>query len=214
MGPTIIDEISTTFQYHDKSVKLSYTHAKDPVHNSFSFDDEKNIMTFQDINFDKSSGFTADFTLPFTYKFWTTTNSLVFILEKIEDQSAAFLASKPYCYYSSNNDFKLPKEYSFVLNFWGLTKQYTGVFETAPMFVVDMAVSKTFSKNWNCTFSCNNVFKNNIQSEQFTINSITSKARYVVDNHEISVAIRYSFGKVKETEFKEKNIDENSNRIR
>ena len=214
LGPTIIDEISTTFQYHDKSVKLSFTHAKDPVHNSFSFDDQKNIMTFQDINFDKSTGFTADFTLPFTYKFWTTTNSLVFLLEKIEDQSAAFLASKPYCYYTSNNEFKLPKDYSFVLNFWGLTKQYTGVFETAPMFVVDMAVSKTFSKNWNCTFSCNNVFKNNIQSEQFTINSITSKARYVVDNHEISIAIRYSFGKVKETEFKEKNIDENSNRIR
>ncbi|KQW99070.1 outer membrane beta-barrel family protein [Flavobacterium sp. Root420] len=214
LGPTIIDEISTTFQYDDKSVKLSYTYAKDPVYSSFSFDDEKNIMTFQDINFDKSSGFTVDFTLPFTYKFWTTTNSLVFLLEKIEDKSAALLASKPYCYYSSNNEFKLPKDYSFVLIFWGLTKQYTGVFETDPMFVVDMAVSKNFSKNWNCTLSCNNVFKNNIRTEQFTVNSITSKARYVVDNHEISIAIRYSFGKVKETKFKEKNINEDSDRIR
>lgn len=100
------------------------------------------------------------------------------------------------------------------MNFWGLTKQYTGVFETDPMFIVDVAVSKNFFKNWNCTFSCNNIFKNNIQTEQFTINSINSKARYVVDNHEISIAIKYSFGKVKETEFKEKNIDENSNRIR
>ena len=214
LGPTIIDEISTTFQYDDKSVKLSYTYAKDPVYSSFSFDDEKNIMTFQDINFDKSSGFTVDFTLPFTYKFWTTTNSLVFLLEKIEDKSAALLASKPYCYYSSNNEFKLPKDYSFVLIFWGLTKQYTGVFETDPMFVVDMAVSKNFSKNWNCTLSCNNVFKNNIRTEQFTINTITSKARYVVDNHEISIALKYSFGKVKETKFKEKNINEDSDRIR
>ncbi|MNX50627.1 hypothetical protein D3C86_812630 [compost metagenome] len=85
---------------------------------------------------------------------------------------------------------------------------------TNPRFIVDMAVSKTFIKKWNCTLSCNNVFKNNIETEQFTINSINSKARYVVDNHEISLAIRYSFGKVKETEFKEKNIDENSNRIR
>lgn len=214
LGPTIIDEISTTFQYHDKSVKLSFTHAKDPVHNSFSFDDEKNIMTFKDINFDKSTGFTLDFTLPFTYKFWTTTNSLLFLLEKIEDKYAIVTASKPYSYYSSNNEFKLPKDYSFVLNFWGLTKQYTGIFETNPRFIVDMAVSKTFSKKWNCILSCNNVFKNNIETEQFTINSITSKARYVVDNHEISIAIRYSFGKVKETEFKEKNINEDSDRIR
>jgi hypothetical protein len=214
LGPTIINEISSTFQYHDKSVKFSYTYAKDPVHNSFSFDDQKNIMTFQDINFDKSSGFTIDFTLPFTYNFWTTTNSLIFILEKIEDKSAAFLASKPYFYYTSNNEFKLPKEYSLVFNFWGLTKQYTGIFETNPRFIVDMAVSKRFSNNWTYTLSCNNVFKNNIETEKFTINSINSKARYVVDNHEISMAIKYSFGKVKETEFKEKNNEENQDRIR
>jgi hypothetical protein len=171
-------------------------------------------MTFKDINFDKSSGFTVDFTLPFTYKFWTTTNSLLFILEKVEDDEAVFLASKPYSYYSSNNEFKLPKQYALVLNFWGLTKQYTGVFETSPRFVVDMAVSKTFFKKWNCTLSLNNIFKNNIQTEQFTINTINSKARYVVDNQEISLAIKYSFGKVKESEFKEKNNDENQNRIR
>ncbi|MBF4518437.1 TonB-dependent receptor [Flavobacterium sp. ANB] len=214
LGPTITDEISTTFQYHDKSVKFSYYQAKNPIYNSFSFDDQINVMTFKDINFDKSSGFTADFTLPFTYKFWTTTNSLVFILEKIEDESAVVLASKPYLYYTSNNEFKLPKEYSFILNFWGLTEQNTGIFKTNPRFKVDMAVSKTFLKKWNCTLSCNNVFKNSIETEKFTINNINSKARYVVDNHEISFSIRYSFGKIKETEFKEKNADENSNRIR
>ncbi|KUJ62835.1 TonB-dependent receptor [Flavobacteriaceae bacterium CRH] len=212
LGPTIIDEISTTFQYHDKSVKFSFTKAKHPVHNSFSFDGQNNVMTFKDINFDKSSGFTADFTLPFTYKFWTTTNSMVFILEKIEDEAAVFMASKPYLYYTSNNEFKLPKEYSFMLNFWGLTKQNTGVFETNPRFRVDMAVSKTFSKKWNCTLSCNNVFKSTIEEEKFTINTINSNTRYIVDSHEISLSIRYSFGKIK-TEFNEKNNDENQYRV-
>lgn len=214
LDPTIIDEISTTFQYHNKSVRFSFTKAKDPVYNSFSFDDQNNIMTFKDINFDKSSAFTVDFTLPFTYKFWTTTNSLIFILERIEDHTAQFMASKPYSYFSSNNEFKLPKEYALVLNFWGLTKQYTGVFETSPRFVVDLAASKTFFKKWKCTLSLNNVFKNSIQSEQFTINNVTSKARYVVDNHEVSIAIRYSFGKIGATEFKEKNIDDNEGRVK
>jgi outer membrane beta-barrel protein len=212
LGPTITNEISTSFQYHDKSVKLSYYEATDPVHNSFSFDDQNNIMTFKDINFKKSKGFTVDFTLPFTYKFWTTTNSLLFMLEKIEDETAVVQASKPYSYYSSTNEFKLPKEYSLVINFWGLTKQYTGVFVTNPRFIVDMAVSKTFFKKWNCTVSWNNIFKNNVETEEFTINNINSKARYVVDNNMVSIAIKYSFGKVKETEFKEKN-DENQNRV-
>ena len=213
LGPTIIDEISTAFQYHDKSVKFSFSKIKDPVHNSFSYDDQTNIMTFRDINFDKSTVFTVDFTLPFTCKFWTTTNSLVFILEKIEDASAIIMDSKPYLYYSSNNEFKLPKAYSVNLNFWGLTKQNTGVFQTNPTLKVDMAVSKTFYKKWNCTLSCNNIFRNNIETEKFTINTINSKARYVVDNPEISIAIRYSFGKIKETEFKEKNNDENQYRV-
>lgn len=130
--PTITDEIAANFQYHDKSVRLSFTKSNNPVYNSFSFDDQKNIMTFKDINFDKSAAVSLDFTVPFTYKFWTTTNSLVFILEKIEDQSAVALASEPYLYYSSNNEFRLPGEYVFTLSFWGLTKQKTGVFKQIP----------------------------------------------------------------------------------
>ena len=78
---------------------------------------------------------------------------------------------------------------------------------------MDMAVSRTFYKKWNCTLSFNNIFKNNIETEEFTINTINSKARYIVDNHLISIAIKYSFGKVKETEFKERSNDENQNRV-
>ncbi|OIV40018.1 TonB-dependent receptor domain-containing protein [Flavobacterium johnsoniae] len=214
LGPSFVNEISSTFQYNDKSVKLSYYQVKNPVYNSFLYDKAKNIMTFKDINFDKETGFNLDFELPFTYKFWTTTNSILFFLEKVEDPSAEFLDSKPYLYYYSNNEFKLPKDYTFVLSFWGLTKQKKGVFERSPRFVVDMALSKTFFKKWNCTLSCNNVFKNVTETEEFTINDTSSKARYVVDAHEISISVKYSFGKIKNTEFKEKSVDENSDRIR
>lgn len=214
LDPTIINEISSTFQYHDKSVKLSYYQNTDPVYNSFSFDNQQNIMTFKDVNFKKEAGINLDFEIPFTYKFWTTTNSLVFILEKIQDPTAVQLSSKPYLYYYSNNEFKLPKDYTFVLSFWGLTEQYKGVFERNARFLVDMAVSKTFLKKWNCTLSWNNVFKNVVEKEEFTINNISSKARYVVDAQEVSISVKYSFGKIKATEFKEKNIDENSDRVR
>lgn len=213
LDPTINNEISTTFQYHDKSVKLGFYQNKNPVYNSFIFDYEQNIMTFKDINFDKESGLTLDFQLPFTYEFWTTTNSLTFVLERIKDASAVFLDSKPYLYYYSNNEFKLPKEYTFVVRWSGVTKQNKGVFERNARSVIDVVVSKTFFKNWNCTLSCNNIFKNVIEKEDFTINNVNSKARYVIDEHEISIAIKYSFGKVRETEFKTKNSEENSDRV-
>lgn len=88
-----------------------------------------------------------------------------------------------------------------------------GVFEHNANFIMNMSLSKTFKK-WNCTLNFNDVFRDTIYNEQFAINGVTSKARYVVDAHEISIAIKYSFGKIKETEFKGKTIDENENRIR
>jgi len=213
LDPTIVNEISSTFQYHDKSVKLTYYQNTDPVYNSFFFDKELNIMTFKDVNFDKESAFVLDFELPFTYKFWTTTNSLVFVSEKIVDASAVFLSSKPYAYYYSNNEFKLPKGYTAVLVFRGVTKQNKGVFERNARAIVDMSFSKTFFKNWNCSLNFNNVFKMINEEEVFTINNINSKARYLVDEHEISISIKYSFGKVKETEFKGKSMEQNSGRV-
>ena len=213
LDPTIVNEISSTFQYHDKSVKLTYYQNTNPVYNSFFFDKELNIMTFKDVNFDKESAFVLDVEVPFTYKFWTITNSLVFVSEKIEDASAVFLSSKPYAYYYSNNEFKLPKGYTAVLAFRGVTKQNKGVFERNARAIVDMAVSKTFFKNWNCSLNFNNIFKKINEEEVFTINNINSKARYLVDEHEISISIKYSFGKVKETEFKGKSMEQNSGRV-
>jgi hypothetical protein len=214
LDPTINNQISSSFQYHDKSVKLSYYQNTDPVYSSFIFDSQNNILTFKETNFDKESGFNLEFTLPFTYKNWTSTNSLSCTLNKIEDDSALFIASKPFLYYYSSNEFKLPKGYTIVVTGWGLTEQKEGVFERNAKFIMDLGVSKTFFTNWNCTISYNDIFRNTIYEERFTINDISSKARYLVDSHEFSIAIKYSFGKIKSTEFKEKNIDDNSNRIR
>ncbi|WP_348824866.1 outer membrane beta-barrel family protein [Flavobacterium aestuarii] len=214
LDPTITNEISTSFQYHDKSVKLTYYQNTNPVYSSFVFDNTQNILTFKETNFDKEAGFYLEFTLPFTYKFWTSTNSMSCILNKIEDDLAMMNTSKPYLYYYSNNEFKLSKGYTFSLTATAVTKQKEGIFERSGRFIMDLGASKTFFNNWNCTVSYNDIFKNTIYEESFTINNINSKATYYVDAHEFSIAIKYSFGKIKATEFKEKNIDENSNRIR
>jgi hypothetical protein len=214
LNPTFTDEISTAFQYHDKSVKITFYRNRNPVYGDFVFNDQTNVLTFTELNFDKETGFNIDFTLPFTYKFWTTTNSLIFIKNKIEDDTALYNSSKPYLYYYSNNTFKLPKDFTFAFSFWGMTKQKEGVFERRANFIFDMSLAKSFGKNWNCTLNYNDVFKNTIYAEKFTVSGISSKSRYLVDANEISIAIRYTFGKIKESEFKEKNIDENESRIR
>ena len=215
LDPTIKDEVAANFQNKDKSIRLSYYKNSNPVYGDFIYDNSQNILTFSQKNFDKESGFMIDFTIPFTYKFWTVNNSLSFILNKIEDKLAIQNTTKPYLYYYTNHVFKLPKDYTVSTTVWGLTTQYEGVYERRqPEFIMDLAISKTFFKKWDCTFGFNDVFKNFVYKENFTINKISSKSNYLSDTHEISFGIRYSFGKMKNSEFNEKNINDDENRIR
>jgi hypothetical protein len=215
LNPTINNEMAVNFQYHNKSVRLSYYKNSNPVYGEFVYNNQENILIFSQKNFQKESGFDLSFTLPFTYKFWTANNSLSFIWNKIEDNLTVQKESKPYVYYYSNHTFTLPKKYTISLTAWGLSTQKEGVFERMqPEFSMDMAFSKHFLQNWDVTLSCNDVFKSSVYKESFTINTISSKAKYASDRHEISVSIKYSFGKIKEAEFREKSIDENEGRIR
>lgn len=214
LGPAFVDELSSSFQYHDKTLKLSYYQTKDVTNPSFVFNEETNVLMITDINFKRETGFTIDFTLPFTYKFWTTTNSLIFVKSKVEDDTALLHPSKPYLYYYSNNTFKLPKDFSFVFSFWGTTKQNDGIFERKANFVVDMSLAKTFGKNWSCTLNYNDIFKATSYTDTFTVNNIHSKFKYLVDANEISIAVRYSFGKIKDSEYKQKSVNESENRIK
>jgi Outer membrane protein beta-barrel family len=214
INPTITDEVSLAYQFKDKSVKLSYYDIKNPVYFATSYDDSQNLLTFQTKNFEKESGFNLEFTIPFKYKFWTSTNTINGIINTIEDKVSVVNPSKPYLYFYSNNIFQLPKAIELSLTSWGITQRTEGVFKRNGLITFDMAVSKTLFKNLNCTLSYNDIFRKVKFNENFSSNNITSKGVFYTDLHLVSIAMRYSFGKIKNSEFKEKAIDENSGRIR
>ncbi|WP_445722080.1 outer membrane beta-barrel protein [Flavobacterium sp.] len=214
LNPTITDEVSGTFQYKDKSLKLNFFRSKDPVYFSFLYDSSINLIAFNAINYDKESGVNLEFTLPFKHDFWSSTNSFNFILNKIEDKSAVFDASKPYLYYYSNHIFELPKEFDFSVTGWGFTERKEGVFKRNSLFIMNLALSKRLFKNFDCTVSFNDVFRNLNFNENFTINDIASKGIYYTDTREMSLSIRYKFGKIKDSNYQERDVDENNNRIR
>lgn len=121
--------------------------------------------------------------------------------------------SKPYLYYYSNQQLKVA-DFLFSLTSWGLTQQKEGVFERNALFIMDFALSKTVFKNWDCTLSCNDIFKKMIYNEKFSINMINSNSTYYTDGNEFSISMKYSFGKIKDSSYNEKNSVENANRIR
>jgi hypothetical protein len=214
LDPTITDEVAIGYQHKDKSVKLSYNKIINPVYYGTSYDESQNLLTFKTTNFEKETGYNLEFTIPFQHKFWTTSTTLNFALSKIEDKNAIVNSTKPYLYYYSNHLFKLPSAIEMAVKGWGLTKQQQGIFERSAFFTMDFAVSKTVFKHFDCTISYNDIFKQVKFRENFTINGISAKGMYYTDSNLVSFSVKYVFGKIKNAEFNERNIDENSGRIR
>lgn len=214
LNPTIADEISGTFDYKNKSLRIAYTKRKNPVYYGTFYNDSEKLLTLMTTNFEKESGYNIEITLPFTYKFWTVINVLSGILNKIEDETTIINRSKPYFYGYSNSVFKLPKAIELSVTGWGMTDQYEGVFKSKGLFVMDIAISKTVFKHFDCTVSANDIFRKTNYYNTYTMNGISTNGKYFTDSHLISFTLKYTFGKIKNAEFKEKNVDENTNRIR
>jgi hypothetical protein len=214
LNPSISDEISATLQYKENSLQLTYYRQKDPVYYGIEYNDQENKLKMINKNFDLESGIYLSITLPFKYKIWNSTNVLSTTVNRIKDPSAILNKSKPYFYIYSNNQFKLPKDYAFVISGWGLSKRYEGIFERSALITVDLGVSKTFYKKLNCTLNFNDIFKSLNAEEKFTINNIKSNGIYYEDVREFSISLKYSLGIIKDSKYKSKEVNENADRIK
>lgn len=214
LQPTFTDELSVNYQFRDKSLKLILYRTTNPVYYAASYDNAQQLLTFTTTNFEKESGYSIDLTLPFKYDFWTNTNVINIGKTKIEDKMAESMRAKPSLYIYSNHMFSLSKDIELSFTGWGFTTQKLGVFEKKGIITMDAAVSKTFFKSLDCTLSWNDIFRKMTFRENFTINSVATKGIYYTDSRIVSLAVKYSFGKIKKSEMKEKNIDENSGRMK
>lgn len=214
LNPTFTDEIALGYQYKDKSIRLAYYKITNPVYYSASYDNNQKLLTFTSKNFELETNLNLELTLPFKYKFWTTMNVFSASINSIEDESALINKAKPNLYYYSNHIFTLPKKMELYFTAWGITKQQLGIFERTPIFTMNAAFSKTFHKNLICSISWNDILKKITIRENFVINEVSSKGVYFTDSHSVLLTLKYSFGQIKKSDYKEKSIDDNSGRIK
>ena len=213
LNPAIGEEVSANFQYKNKSITVGYYTNKNVMNYGFQYNEDENVLNYRPENFDLETGYNIEFSYPFKYRFWTSNTTLSLNLSKYEDQSFAFSDAKPYLYYYSNQTFTLKEDWTLSFVAWGLTNRSEGIFQRKNVFVLDSAISKKF-KNWTCTLSYNNIFKGGEFEEKIQSNLLNSQAVFFQDTNEFAIALRYTFGKAKPSTFKEKQVDENVNRIR
>lgn len=214
LRPAITQEASLVLQLINQSFTLSYVNRDNPIFLSVDYNDDQTSVIMSLQNFNKESGFNLEWTSPINYKFWTVTNTVSVFLNKIEDDNGVYFDAKPFLYYYSNHRFKLSSTANIGLNFWGMTKRYLGIFERNPLFTLNGSFSKTLFEKFTFTLNLNDVFRGLNYEEIYTINRIGSQSTFFADAQAVSISLRYTFGKEWKSAYKNKDVDDNLNRIK
>lgn len=210
--PTYTNTISASANLKKWALYASVYESKNPIGFGLFYDETKNISKFTTQNFDKETGASLGLDVPFEYKILTSQNSLSLNYSKTEDSLAIVHKSTPYLYFYTNNTIKLGKGFNFLLDGSWLTKRTQGLYEYNEMLIVNLGLTKSIS-NFDFTIRYNDVFKQNVFIQQFSYEKIITKGTFYGNTPVFSVGIKYNFGKVSNSEYKEKQINETMNRI-
>lgn len=211
--PTLTNELSANFQWKKKSIYATYYRNTNPTYFTIQFDEALGRAILSTINLKKESGFYLGLTLPFSHKKWTSTNTISLNYNKIEDDTATVGNTNPYIYAYSNQQFKIGKDTTIAFGGWLLTKRQEGIFKRNGMLVLDATITKTFFEKLHCALRLNDLTRAMNFEERYSINGVEAEGIYFVDAQEVAFSVKYDFGNIKKSKFKNKDVDENLKRI-
>ena len=82
------------------------------------------------------------------------------------------------------------------------------------MAVFNAAITKTFFKKLHCSLRFNDITKAMNFEESYAINGVVADGVYFVDAQEIAFSLKYTFGKTEDPAYRNKEVDENLDRIK
>ncbi len=210
--PTYTNTLSANVKLKNWSVNASYYQGKNPIGYNLVYDENRNISKFTSLNFDKESGVSLGLDAPFEYKIWSSQNSLSVNYSKTEDSLAQVKKSTPYLYWYTNNTLKLGKGYNFLIDASWITDRTEGIFDYNAMFLVNFGLTKSIS-NFDFTLRYNDIFQQNNFVQKLNYDKIITKGSFYGNTPTVSLGIKYNLGKVSNSGYKEKSVNETVNRI-
>lgn len=210
--PTYTETITANANLKKLALNASVYHSKNPMGFSLVYDENRNISKFTTLNFEKEIGASLGLDVPFEYKFLTSQNSLSVNYSKTEDSLAVVHPSTPYLYFYTNNTAKLGKGFNFLLDGYWLTKRTQGLYEYNEMLIVNLGLTKSIS-NFDFTLRYNDVFRQNNFVQELTYDKIITKGSFYGNTPTFSIGVKYNFGKVSNSQYKEKQINETTGRM-
>jgi hypothetical protein len=213
LTPTITNEVSSNIQLKDKSVTLRYYQSKNPVNYRFFYDDERDLTVMSPANFDEEVGLVLDVSLPFKHQFWTSTNTVSLNYTSVNDSKIVKKKSTPYMYFYTNQQFKINNFSSFNLNGWALTNRKDGIFNRKSVFTINAAYTTKFFSKLDVTINANDIFNTMEFRENYILQNLNVSNLFFTDANEFSIVLRYVFGSLKNSNYKNKSVDNELNRM-
>jgi len=210
--PTYTNTLSFSTSLKKWSVNASVYTSKNPMGYTLVYDDEKNISKFTLINFDKEIGASLGVDVPFEWKIWSSQNSMSVNYGKTEDSLALIKKSTPYLYIYTNNTLKITKSFSLLMDGSYISKRTEGLYENNAVCAVNFGITKSVS-DFDFTFRYNDIFKQMNYIQNMTYDKIISTGNFYGNTPTISVAVKYNFGRLEKSSYKESSVNETSNRL-
>ena len=209
---TYTNTLSFAMNINKWSLNASVYSSKNPMGYTLVYNENSHISKFTIVNFEKDMGANLGLDYPFTWKKWTSQNSLSLNYDKTEDSLAIQKKSTPYLYFSTNNTLVLWKYLSFLLDGSYITKRIEGLYEGNAMCLVNLGLTSSVS-DFDFTFRYNDVFRQMDYVQKMTYQKIESTGTFFGNTPTLSIAVKYNFGKLRKSNYKENTVNENSNRL-
>lgn len=214
LRPTLTNEISINYQKGNKSLFFNFYESQNPTNFTISYDEQNDTGVLSLVNLEKERGLYAGVTLPYTKGIWTSNNTVTLNYNRFIDSSASFSSSKPYVYMYTNHQLKIAKNTTLVLGAWALSRRREGIFKRNGLAVFEASISKTLFEKWDFTIRFNDITRAMNFEESYAVNGVIADGIYFGDVREVAFSLKYRFGSSATSNFKNKAIDENIDRIK
>ena len=221
-NPTLMPSQAHAFelnsQIKETTYKIGYTYTNNHFTGAAIRGDNPNSYVLTRINLESKSHFFASVSRSFSYKRWTSINTISANYTKFSKGEFDFeeVGSRPNFYFYTNHRFDLTKSLQAEVLFWYLSDNYEGLYHRRSMHNLTIALSKSFfAKALKVRLIANDIFHGVIAAGSYNVGEtdIYYNRRWTTNYFRLSLT--YNFGQIKKARYNNKSVgEEQKKRVR
>ena len=207
------NEVNIEYKYKKYTLNAGWYRNTNPIYYLDAYNTELDKLERGPTNVDYEDSYQLVLTIPLTYKMWNSTNYFYGGLVDVKDGSVQDFGVTPFLYFYTNNDFKLPKDYSIGATYFFMSPHEEGARTIEGYSALGLSVSKKFNSHWKASIYANDIFRSLAYTQDNHSNGIKSTTTYFTDNRSLSFTLTYSFGSHAKSTIPNEDVDEQLDRI-